>query len=286
MPDIMLATICLNEMEWLPKLYEQHKAWPGLAAWVFVEGCDVAYNNANPGMVTAQGLSTDGTSDFLDDLVKKDSRVTVIRPGFVANDRPDQGKVGLRNEYWHYADSLKPDWVVMLDADEMYTKPHQHLMNVCLKESSGYLGACFRQREIWRPPSIVDQPLLSWEVVGGLWRMHHTHCWKWAYGTKHLLSHVWPQTPTGLLMNRHVARYDVHPNTPEYVHLGWASQTRTRMAKTRYYHARGEGKDDGRKHWMECRDAWERWPETPLPHGGRVLPYNGPVPEILAGGER
>src|SRR4051794_7463634 len=35
--SVLLATLCINEMEWLPRLYEQHKDWPGMAGWVFVE---------------------------------------------------------------------------------------------------------------------------------------------------------------------------------------------------------------------------------------------------------
>ena len=45
---IVLATLLLNEMEWLPKLYEQHKDWPGLCGWVFVEAADRVYANVNP----------------------------------------------------------------------------------------------------------------------------------------------------------------------------------------------------------------------------------------------
>ena len=33
---IMLATMCLNEMQWLPFLFKQHKDWPGLVSWTFV----------------------------------------------------------------------------------------------------------------------------------------------------------------------------------------------------------------------------------------------------------
>ena len=39
---IALATLALNEMEWLPLLWEQHRAWPGMVRWVFVEAADRA----------------------------------------------------------------------------------------------------------------------------------------------------------------------------------------------------------------------------------------------------
>ncbi len=62
---IALVTLALNEMEWIPRLWQQHKDWPELAAWVFVEAADREYARANPGMTTPEGFSIDGTMSFL-----------------------------------------------------------------------------------------------------------------------------------------------------------------------------------------------------------------------------
>ena len=79
---LTLCTLVLNEMEWLSKLYEQHKNWPAVEKWIFVESADRVYAETNPDMVSTKGLSTDGTTEFLDELARSDSRVTHIKYGF------------------------------------------------------------------------------------------------------------------------------------------------------------------------------------------------------------
>ena len=66
--SIVLSTLCLNEMEWLDKLYAQHKDWVGLEKWIFVESADRVYAETNPDMVSSSGLSVDGTTEFLREL--------------------------------------------------------------------------------------------------------------------------------------------------------------------------------------------------------------------------
>ncbi len=89
--SIQLNTLCLNEMEWLPRLYEQHRDWHGMGHWVFVEAADRAYAEANPDMVSKDGLSIDGTSEWLADLAKRDDRVIYIPHGFTGHENPAQG---------------------------------------------------------------------------------------------------------------------------------------------------------------------------------------------------
>jgi len=50
--SVLIGTICLNEMQWLPMLYEQHRYWPDLEKWVFVEGADRVYQQTNPELVS------------------------------------------------------------------------------------------------------------------------------------------------------------------------------------------------------------------------------------------
>lgn len=282
-PRIMLATLCLNEMEWLPLLYEQHKSWPGLVSWVFVEGADAAYASANPHMVS-DGFSVDGTSEYLEGLLRTNSKAWYIPHGLFSHASPDLGKAVARSRYLEHADEVRPDYIVILDADEMYTHAHQLLLNNVVRRDPNSQGWAFHQREIWRPPSIADHSLLSWEVIEGLWRMTHCHCWRWNRGMRYINSHIYPSLPNGHTLNCEMARLEYVPGMPQYVHLGWASQARTRLAKTRYYTARGEGQGDGRAKWMECRRAWEGWSpsDSLLPHGARVVPYTGPIPECLA----
>lgn len=283
-PRIMLATICLNEMEWLPKLYQQHKAWPGLCEWVFVEGSDAKYKEANPDLVTDRGLSADGTTEHLVELVSLDHRVTVLRHGVSQHADPAQGKCALRNRYLEVADSLQPDFIVAIDADEFYSFDSQarHVSLFSDPIYGRYGGYCFSQREIWRPPTCPEAPLFSFEVIGGLWRMHHCKVWRWHKGMRHTTSHVWPSLPDGTMLNKNMCHFGTRTGTPQYIHLGWAANGQMRQAKTRYYHARGEGQGDGRLRWMQCREAWYNWQSKQrLPHGAKVIQYRGEIPECF-----
>jgi glycosyltransferase involved in cell wall biosynthesis len=277
--NFLLATIAINEMEWLPSLYEQHKDWPGLVKWCFVEGADAVYAKANPELVSPEGLSTDGTTEFLADLARRDPRVIHIRHGIARHDSPDQGKCELRNVYWERAEQVKPDIVMVVDSDEFYTHDDQLRIDRILgKCSVRYQGWCFRQRHIWRPASIAHYPLFHAEVTGGYWNMHHYRAWRWRAGRKHRDNH---NIPEGIALHD-THRYDGDPSNPQCQHLGFASSSAARVAKHKYYEERGEGKKDGREMYVACRLAWETWrPGDALPFDARVIPYWSDIPEIF-----
>lgn len=301
---VMLATICLNEMEWLPRLVEQHKDWPGLAGWCFVEGCDPVYAETNPSMVTEDGLSIDGTTEFLEGL---DFRgVCVIHAGEVRQ-MGDQGKCQLRNQYLRAVDTslskYAPDVIVQIDADEFYTREDQRRINELAMfyfyPGSPVTSIMLRQRHIWRPPCWTHpqcrperhepEEVFSHEVVGGYWHVPHTRIWRYVPGMLHVCNHNWPEV-NGQYLTANIARIDLDPShaeRPQCVHLGYASAGTSRTAKHSYYIARGEGAEGGRigqkrSMYVECREAWERWsPGDELPHGARLIPYDGPIPEVF-----
>lgn len=298
---VMLATLCLNEAHWLPFLYEQHKSWPGVKWWTFVEAADRAFAAANPGAVTADGLSTDGTTELLGDLARRDPRVRVIHHGWCGGEGVplDQGKVPARQRYLDVAAQLKPDFVFVLDADEFYLRPEQYFVTRSLRSgrASNYAWV-FRQRHLWFPPAYFAAPerrlfVDPEEAVGGYWAVPHTRGWRWEPGLHYRDNHNWPQDSNGRFL--HVKspprREDGVPGSPTCVHLGFASPPASRMAKNRYYVNRGEGAEEGRRirrtrsMYVDCRSAYESWhPGDPLPHGARVVPYDGPIPEVFAGG--
>src|SRR3990167_2340270 len=168
---IFLATLCLNEMEWLPLLYEQHRTWPEMVRWVFVESADAAYRRVNPDMVSGQGLSVDGTSEFLKDLAIKDDRITYIPFGLSINKDAALGKCDARQQYLNVAEDVKPDFIIVLDADEFYTYRSQARVNHYMFKNPNHDSFVFHRVEIWRPPSIANQPLFQYEVVGGFWKI-------------------------------------------------------------------------------------------------------------------
>ena len=289
MPHVALATLCLNEMQWLPSLYEQHKDWPGLTTWVFVESADRKYAEANPSAVSRSGLSTDGTSEFLRDLSRRDDRVQYVPAGFSAHDDPAQGKIESRNRYLQFLDEcpLSPQFVFVLDADEFYAKVDQERIMARLGEArSKWTGFLFPQRQVWYPPSLqhgeahVDP--FSFEVVGGFWSIPHCRGWRYVHGMRYSKNHNTPSVGLKSL-DEQMIRYDLKaPDEPATIHLGWTAALKDRAAKNRYYERRGESVDRKRKWYTESRAAWETWkPGEVLPAGARVVPYSGPIPEVF-----
>lgn len=304
-PKIVLCSLALNEMEHLPRLYEQHKDWPGLVKWVFVEGADRVYANTNPDRVSELGLSVDGTPGFLYDLSKRDSRVQYIPHGMGFHRDPAQGKCALRNRYLRAADEARPDFLVVVDADEFYPREMQVRINATIVSERSAWGWCFRHREIWWPPSVqnlatveldgsgiggtigtvidVPYPLFSQEVTGGFWDIPYARCWRWFEGMEYADNHNTPSAPGKVgALDRRLVRYDKIASAPYFVHMAFASRLQDRAAKHRYYEARGEAKDRKRKWYTESRAAYETWqPGDELPNGAKVVPYDGLIPECF-----
>lgn len=290
----MLATLCLNEMEHLPNLWRQHKDWPGLACFCLVEAADPVFARENPSLVR-DGLSIDGTTEFIKELSGIDNRVVAVHAVHSpAGATPaDQHKCAMRQHYLDVAEEVKPDFLMVLDADEMYTRQAQADVSRLLTNAGRHRHAfVFRQRHIWRPPNSPLYPLR--EVTGGYWSVPHVRGWRWQPGLQYRDNHNWIQAPDGRYLN-HLnggpTRFDLQPGAPECVHMGYASSGVMRRAKHLYYRARGEGSEGDRRMrrtrqaYVDCRSAWEAYQEgDTLPHGARVLPYSGPVPECFQEG--
>jgi hypothetical protein len=280
--SVLLATLCINEMEWLPYLYEQHKNWPQLSKWVFVEAADRVYADTNPDMVSAKGLSTDGTSEFLKSLSDKDPRVIYIPHGFSDHQDPALCKIAARQRTMLVAAEVQPELFIVLDADEFYTFEHQRLVNELMKRWHGYDSFVFLRREIWRPPSIQDKPLFDLEAIGPFWEMPCCHWYRWSPGTGYKDCHNSPQKSDGTYLRLNVLWMHGSDNTPQMIHFGFASSRNTRIAKNRYYERRGESTDPLRIRYTKCRRAWLKWvPNVSLPFKGRVIKYKGPIPEVF-----
>jgi len=280
---LLLATLCLNEMEWLPRLWQQHKDWPGCIQWVFIESADRVYAETNPELVTDKGLSVDGTSEYLQQLAQQDPRVVYVPYGFSKHDNPAQGKVDSRQQYLNIANQTKPQFVFVLDADEFYSRNSQKQVNdlLCLT-NGGYNAFIFKQRHIWHPQSINEQPLFQYEVMGGYWDVPHCRGWRWCPGMRYNHNHNTPENAQGVSLDAMVKRYDKKRTTPYCVHMGFAANRMLRSAKHKYYVARGEGAADGRQWYVDCRQAFETWqPNQHLPHKASIKPFDGEIPEAF-----
>lgn len=280
-PRLVLCTLALNEIEHLPRLYAQHRDWPGLVRWVFVEAADAVYAAVNPGRVTPAGLSTDGTSAFLSDLAARDERVTYIPHGLSAHRDPAQGKCAARQRYLDAANADRPDFLAVVDADEFYPREMQGRINEILTTTVNAWGWCFRHREIWHPPT-TDGPPFASEVTGGFWDIPYCRFWRWFPGLEYRDNHNTPSRPRYGALDRRLARYDSDDAMPYMVHMAFASRLASRQAKHRYYETRGESADRKRKWYTESRAAWETWrPGDELPNGAKVIPYTGTIPECF-----
>lgn len=280
--SVVLATMILNESEWIERLVRQHRDWSGLRKWIFVESADRAYAEAAPHMVNQHGLSVDGTTEMLESLSRADDRIVHIKHGFCGGSGdPAQAKCEARNRYLEIADEVEPTYIVTLDADEAYTVKHQwyvheHFTNPINRH---VLGMIFLRREIWRPPAIADRPLFDLEVVGGFWAIPCCHWWRWLPGMRYQGNHNNPKQADGRAMP-FIDLRKTRERTPQMVHLGFAASERTRLAKNNYYAQRGEAVDPKRSWYVESRAAWAGWqPGVALPQGAKVIPYAGPEPE-------
>lgn len=280
-PTVVIGTLALNEMEWLPRLYEQHKDWPGLKQWVIVEAADEVYARTNPKMVTREGLSVDGTTEFLEDLDRRDGRILHIKHGMTRHEDPAQGKCAARSRYLEVADEQRPTFVVVLDADEFYPREYQpRILNMATPFNSKD-AFVFKHRDVWRPKSIQHLPLFSHEVRGGFWAIPYCRLWRWREGMRYVLNHNSPEVG-GRGMDKRMMRFDDDPLSPEFVHMAFASSRVNRAAKHRYYEARGEGRTDHRRWYVDSRAAFETWrPGKGLPRGAEVFPYSGIIPECF-----
>lgn len=295
---ITLCTLVLNEMQWLPYLYKQHKDFPNLLNWIFVESADNVYAQSNPNLVTSEGLSVDGTTEYLEELTRTDDRVIHIKHGIAKHDNIAQNKCQCRNRYLEKIDELpnKPDNILVLDADEFWTKQAQDQLVVWLSINKNIQSYSFNHREIWHPihNQIFNIPPFSQEVKGGFWNILYCRGWKYLEGMRYISNHNTPTNPhTKRLMTdrgfrdhrKHNAFYRNNPTKiecPEFIHMGFASKANMRLAKNRYYQDRGEGRTDHRKWYVDSRDMFDKWtPETELPRGARVVPYTGQIPECF-----
>ena len=280
--SILLGTLCLNELEWLPRLYEQHRNWPGLTKWVFVEAADRTFATCNPQLVSKDGLSTDSTTEFLESLAKQDDRVLHIKYGFADHPDPALCKIAARDQYWKVADLVRPEFVVSADGDEFYTHDDQGRLVEYMRRQPAYTGFTFPRREIWRPPSIANGPLFRYEVVGGFWGIPCCHWWRWSPGAGHRGCHNTPQDADGSYLNDRLIQLHKDPTAPQMIHCGYAAKASSRLPKVKYYEVRGEAVDPERRWYTASRALWAGWQVgDTLPKGAKVVEYTGPVPECF-----
>lgn len=280
---VVLATLCLNEAEFLPMLYEQHKDWPGMVGWMFSHAACRTYQKANPSMVTPEGLSVDDTAEILRDLARRDPRIYPITAGWAEHEDQAQEKITARNHYLEQIDvlDLNPDLVVVIDGDEAYTHAHQARINELAASRPTVTAWRYPQRHIWRPPG-SPWGLFDREAIGAYFNVAHCRVWRYSEGMRYVRDHNTPTYADGTHATR--TTYRGRPDGPQCVHLGFARSLATREATNRFYVERGEGREPAgqfnRQMYVDCRRAFCDT-DAPLPPGMQIVPYEGPVPEVF-----
>ena len=283
-PRVVLAGIVLNEAEFIPQWIEQHMNWPGLKAFVVVEGATKIYGAKNPDAVNDKGLSTDDTSRLLREAEARYPGKFIYVPLGWADGPQAQQKRELRDAYCKVADKIDPDLLIILDGDEFYTHRDQHRILTLTQEMPHFLAWRLAQRHVWRPPSIHEHPLYEYEAVGGYWDVPHCRVWAWKKGSRYLEDHNLLSHPERLFDPDKMFKAARWDGSPECIHLGFARAPQHRQRTNAYYVARGEGQEKKgikRGWYVDCRSSWDTWqPGEGLPHGAMVLPYQGPIPEV------
>jgi len=274
---VLLATIALNEAEFLAACIEQHRSWPGRVEHVVVEGATRNYAAANPEAVTHEGSSVDHTA-----RIARSEDVLHVQHGWAHGTGANQ-KCALRNRYCEVADELDPDLLVVIDADEFYTHSDQRRILEAVEANPGADGWLFHQRHLWRPESVFEEAAEAREVVGGYWAIPHLRVWRWQKGARYAINHNYLSYPDQPPKSHRVCK--PRPGGPVCIHYGFARSAAHRTRTNRYYVVRGEGREKAgrnRQMYVDCRAAFETWqPGEALPHGARVLPYEGPAPEVF-----
>lgn len=276
---ILIATIALNESEFIERNLLQHCDWPGIAGRIVVEGATETYAEANPDAVTDAGLSTDGTSEILEAWASEADR-TYIAHGLSGGPLAQQ-KIALRNRYCEVADEINPDILVVIDADEFWCRRDQERVMEIVEAQPEFEAWLFRQRHLWRPQREAPDSPYSLELVGGYFNVPHLRVWRWEKGSRYVENHNHLSYPSIGSASLNVIRRFVRSD-PVCVHLGFHRDPEHRMRTNRYYVARGEGSKDGRRWYVDCRDAaLKLGPGDEMPHGMQAIPYSGPLPEVL-----
>jgi hypothetical protein len=244
---VLIGCLVLNEQQWILPYYYQHRDWPGLGMMVFVEAADTVYTEANPDLVSPDGLSTDGTTQLLESLAAADPRVRHIKFGTTSHPTDSaQGKCAARNAYLELADHLHPDIILTLDADEFVPKSLQEMVNKLTQRNPYKDGVVIRHRDIWWPPSSQEKdgtgaypkpevpfmvpgisqqhgsdpeppfkmitlkpPSFAHEVVGGFWDIPYCRIWRWSQGMRYSANHNTPSTASGRMLDRSLLRADL-----------------------------------------------------------------------------
>ena len=252
-------------------------------------------------MVSEDGHSIDNTKDIIEGF-KKDSD-----DGFIIYKRVGkvENKQILRNTYFEVIRNLpkekQPDWILMLDDDELYKKEDLQRLDNFLSNNPNYEYVFNPQRWIWKDfkteayssentslkqikqGTRIDK--LFYDAVGTRLRQgqYHERIFKWNPGIKHI-SHSVITDKEGrdiYIDPYYESKRIVFPGCPRY-HYGYMTTTQRMGERFQYYEKRDKSKEVSSKNalWQDNYGSY-LLRGKPANSCTMIREYFGDHPEII-----
>jgi glycosyltransferase involved in cell wall biosynthesis len=261
-PKVSVGVIAVNEEEYLSYCLKGIYGWDHCHEIIVVEGAVEKYPSKN---VTSEGHSTDKTIEIIQNFRDPEGKIKLV-----TQNKKWQDKMYQRNQY---ATRISGDWLFVVDADEFYTEEdleqlakEMSIPNVDLLSFS-------------RPEGIIHFWYgLDRQVRGGYWDVPHQRIYRYVPGLKYTDNHNHPYM--GNIRTDHITGAKRKTSRITCYHTGFCKKRKNMRDKQDFYYNRGE--KQSRSMYSDCREAWFDWvPGKELPHKAQVLPYKGPIPEVL-----
>lgn len=260
-PKIGVVTIALNEEQFIKaslKAVARHKNIEKIAV---VEGADRLFSHA----ATEKGLSIDGTEEAVLGAISEveGNKIIYDRYGWADN------KAELRNHALHLLRDTELDYILVVDADEVWTQKNLDLLVEAIKENP--IAGMFKFKHLHFYKS-KDQI-----AVGSNWDFYLFRFFRYADKTFKWKAHEKPVInekgesieKAGVVVLDHVF---VH-------HFGYLKDVKRVQEKIEYYKKR-----DSNLSVVDTFTDWKSGKPTSTTHGkGTVERYSGDYPEEVLG---
>lgn len=273
LPKFSICTIALNEEEYIENVLRNFYDWECCHQIIIVEGAVKLYPKDN----VKKGHSTDRTIEIIKNFPDPQNKIVLVQGEW-------KNKMEQRSQY---AKRITGDYMFVVDADECYIKADLDILkNEVLSKPNVELWRFNQDPNPSRRGIIHFWHGIDKHVIGGYWNVPHNRIYKFSKGLRYTTNHNHPAKKNG----KAVVKDNVKTETTKIkcYHLGFSKCKQNMADKIQFYKNRGEGKEKNpqlrkrRQMYVDCRDAWFNWkPGNKLPHGAKVLPYNGPLPEVL-----
>lgn len=266
---LTFGTILLNEQKFIGFNLLQH--YNLCDEWILVEGACKGYPERK---VTKDGLSKDFTATIIECFPDPFAKINYIKYGWTNKDGED-AKSELRNQY---ANKVRGDYLVVIDADEFYQPEDLDVALNALKNNTTYDAVVLPQVHFWKTTNHF--------ITGEYYDISHTRIFRSYKGMEYKRNHNFLEINgkfihegRQLKIQREI--FEVEKNKFSYkgvkcYHMGFAKDVSDMEDKTQYYINRGE--DVTRVSTTKSRAAWFT---GELPDKCKVRSWAGSLPKVL-----